>query len=229
MTEEQIIRQALLQAAALDLAQKNLPEAPPFSPTYAAWEKRFLSRFFSFSRWVLRPPWQKALQAAACLFLVLSLAAATLLAVSPQARAWVELWLTYLGEQQVTYSLEGDEPVKDDTLWAPQRLPNGYAPAAQYHLEHTHVIVYRNQEGDEIEFSYDRMIHGNEISLDNKDRTRSPLSVNGMPGYLSVSETDPKPNSLIWFDQEAQYAFLLVSSLSPETLLSLAESVAPVP
>ena len=44
MTDNQLIRQALLDAALADYGTAGLLEAPSFSTKYLAWEKKFLRK-----------------------------------------------------------------------------------------------------------------------------------------------------------------------------------------
>lgn len=59
--------------------------------------------------------------------------------------------------------------------------------------------------------------------------TITNVRVNGLPGQLFIADpTTNHENMLLWFDEENNHSFLLMSHLPCDTLLDIAESVRPV-
>lgn len=227
MNPNEPIRQALLDAAEEDLRQALAdPTKPAFSPRYLAWEKKFLRNPIGLSKRTLRPVWKTVLRWAACFLLVVSLSLGTLMAVSPQARAWVTAWFTEQHKDHVTYRFQGEAlPTEALRDWAPTYLPDGYEQTDYIDLENIVSILYNNDDPKmEIELSYQLLTEGGGESLDNERHEITPVSIHGMSGYLHTA-TDDSQNMLVWFDEANHHAFLLMSRVDCDTLIRIAESV----
>lgn len=222
------IRQAFLDAAEEDFRQAlaDAPEPPAFSPKYQAWERKFLRNPIGFSKRTLRPVWKTVLRWAACFLLVISLSLGTLMAVSPQARAWVISWVTEWHEDHVTYRFRGDDlPTEALRDWVPAYLPDGYEQTNLIDLPGVVSILYNNDDPEmEIEFCYQLLTEGSGYSLDNERHDISSISIHGMTGYLYTA-TDGSQNMLVWMDEKNHHAFLLMSRVNCDTLIRIAESV----
>ena len=229
MNDDLLIRQAMLDAALADFPQADLPEAPSFSPKYLAWERKFLRSPQAFAQRTLRPMWQTTLRSAACFLLVVSLSFASLMAFSPQARAWVASWFTEWHEDHVTYRFTGETlPTEALRDWAPTYLPDGYVQTDFIDLPGVVSILYNNDDPTmEIEFSYQLLTEGGGEHLDNERHTPSPITIRGMQGEFWEA-TDGSQNFLVWFDEESKHAFLLMSRQPKNELIKIAESVEPI-
>ena len=226
MKEDLLIRQALLDAALADYGTAGLLEAPSFSTKYLAWEKKFLRNPLAFAQRALRPVWKTALRSAACFLLVASLSFGSLMAFSPQARAWVASWFVKSYSDHVEYHFAGDyTPITENLQkWTPTYLPDGYVQTDFIDLPGVVSILYNNDDPTmEIEFSYQLMSNIGE-QLDNERHTPSPRSIRGMQGEFWES-TDGSQNFLVWFDEENKHAFLLMSRQPRDVLIQIAESV----
>lgn len=77
-----------------------------------------------------------------------------------------------------------------------------------------------------ITFSYQWITNGRGENLDNEHHTITNVRVNGLPGQLFIADpTTNHKNMLLWFDEENNLSFLLMSRLPCDTLLDIAESV----
>lgn len=222
------IRQALLDAAEEEffLALAHAPDVPGFSVRYQAWEEKFLRDPIGFSKRTLRPVWKTVLRWAACFLLVVSLSLGTLMAVSPQARAWVVSWVTEQYEDHVTYRFRGEDlPTEALRDWAPTYLPEGYVQTDFIDLPGVVSILYNNDDPEmEIELSYQLLTEGSGENLDNERHKITSVSIHGMPGYLHTA-TDGSQNMLVWMDEKNHHGFLLMSRVDCDTLIRIAESV----
>lgn len=226
MNDDLFLRQALLDAALADFTREDLPEAPSFSAKYLAWEKKFLRNPISFAQRVLRPMWKTALRSAACFLLVISLSFGSLMAFSPQARAWVVSWFTEWYEDHVTYRFTGETlPTEALRDWTLGYLPEGYVQTDYIDLENMVIQLYNTDDPDmEIEFSYQLLTDGSEYSLDNEYHVPSPITVNGMAGEF-LAAIDGSKNMIVWFDEVNHHAFFLMSYLSQDALIQIAENI----
>ena len=229
MNDDLLIRQALLDAALADYGTAGLLEAPSFSTKYLAWEKKFLRNPQAFAQRALRPVWQTALRSAACFLLVVSLSFGSLMAFSPQARAWIVSWFVKSYSDHVEYRFAGDyTPITENLQnWTPTYLPDGYVQTDFIDLPGVISILYNNDDPSmEIEFSYQLMSNVGE-QLDNERHTPSPITIRGMQGEFWEA-TDGSQNFLVWFDEESKHAFLLMSRQPKNELIKIAESVEPI-
>lgn len=223
------IRQALLDAAEEEffLALAHAPDVPGFSIRYQAWEEKFLRDPIGFSKRTLRPVWKTVLRWAACFLLVVSLSLGTLMAVSPQARAWVVSWVTEWHEDHVTYRFRGEDlPTEALRDWVPTYLPDGYTEVDRTCLTESVIITYRNEAtSQEIEFSYEPIMEGMGFNVDNENRSIYDITIQNMSGHLLQSLLPTKPHILVWFDDEYHYGFCLISYEPCDILIQVAESV----
>ncbi len=221
------IRQALLQAALEDYqnALISAPSAPAHSPAYCRWEKRLLRNPVALLRRQGRTPWAKALRTAACLLLVVSLSAATILATSAQAREWVARWIVRENDTHISYDFQGPAPADQMAAWAPTYLPEGYTQTRYNDLENLVDIFYGTDNPEmQIHFSYQRLASGEGENLDNEHYTTSDIFINGIYGQLYTA-SDNYPNMIVWFDESAGYSFFLAAQLPVNELVKIAESV----
>ena len=226
MNDDLLIRQALLDAALADYGTAGLLEAPSFSPKYLAWENKFLRNPIAFAQRALRPVWQTILRSAACFLLVVSLSFGSLMAFSPQARAWVVSWFTEWYEDHVRYQFQGEYlPVESLQDWTLSYLPEGYAQTDYIDLKNIVIRLYNNDDPNmEIEFNYQLLTDGNEYRLDNERHIPSDISIHNMSGqYLAA--IDGSQNFLVWADEENKHVFLLMSRLPRDELIKIAENV----
>lgn len=225
-TTDNLIRQALLEAADRELAQLDAEELS-FSEDYLLWEKKFLQDPQGMTRKKLRPLWSRALRTAACFLLVVSLSFGAVMVGSPQARAWVRFWVVDWQEDHVTYQYEGESlPTEALQDWKPTYLPEGYEQTDYIDLPGVVSILYNNEDPDmQIEFSYMLLTDGSGYGLDNERHKISDVSVNGLPGNLFIGTTNDDGNMLTWMDPVNHTNFLLMSRVSCDTLIQIAESV----
>lgn len=231
-SELQLIRRALLQAAAEEYqeALDAVPEAPPFSTKYRRWEKTFLRNPTAVLRAAPqfhRPQWQRTLRTVACFLVALSVAFGSIMAASPTARAAVIRWLTREEPDHIAYDFEGRIPNEPLGLWEPAYLPEGYWQDEIIDFDVTKTIYYETNDPEMgITFSYQWITNGRGENLDNEHHTITNVRVNGLPGQLFIANpTTNHENMLLWFDEENNRSFLLMSHLPCDTLLDIAESV----
>lgn len=227
---DRMIRQALLAAAEADCQQvmaQTTEELSP-SPAYQRWTRRFLKNPLAELRRTRRPVWKRVMRSAACILLILSLSFGTLMAVSPDARAWVIKWFAQEHSTHVSYEYTEEVPVEKLGKWVPTYLPEGYTQTDFIDLGNQVVVNFNNHDPErKITLNYHLMSEGGGFGLDNEHHEISNITISNMPGQLFTAKNNG-PNMLVWFNENAQHAFLLVSKIDCDTLLRIAESVEPV-
>lgn len=225
--EDQQIREALLQAAMEEFsAVCGAEPVAVFSEKYQRWENRFLSNPLAFAKKKLRPTWKRVLRTAACVLLAATLSLGTLFATNAQARAFILRWITEIYSTHVTYRFTGVQlPTEALRHWQATYLPEGYEQTEFIELGAMGSVLYNNDDPEmEIELSYQLLAEGGGEGLDNERHIITSVRINGLPGYLFTA-TDGGQNMLIWFDEENHHSLLLMSRISCDTLIRIAEGV----
>ena len=99
----------MMQSILIDALQadwsNDIEATPPVAPSvkYRRWERAILVDPFRWYRRKMRPHWKKCLQNIAAVLLVVLLSFATLMAVSPTARATVVKWFEVQRENYIEY------------------------------------------------------------------------------------------------------------------------------
>ena len=109
--------------------------------------------------------------------------------------------------------------------WVPTNLPEGYTLLHWEDFGTWVEMVYADEHtGQTLQFRYQRLSTGGGWSLTNRNTTRTEVSVRGLPGHLYTAQ-EGSSHTLVWFDQESGYSFLLSAQLPVEELLAVGEGV----
>lgn len=229
MTDEELdlmMQKVLTDAAELDCA----PEASDgtFTPSRSH-EREMRSMLLDPDGWARkrsRPVWKKALQAAAVIVVALLVGFGGLMAVSPEARAAVNRWITDEGEGYVTYTYSGDDYEK---LVMPRyvisALPEDYVEIAREEFPTSILIEYENDEGTIIGLSYDYMHQGGMTGFITGDDDIIDVKIGNLPGKMFVPKDPDSVRDITWIDPKANIQFVLYGFIDEDTLLELAQSV----
>ena len=107
-------------------------------------------------------------------------------------------------------------------------LPGSHAALGSYELAEGYTLLHREDfgtwvemvyadehTGQTLQFCYQRLSTGGGWSLTNRNITRTEVSVRGLPGHLYTAQ-EGSSHTLVWFDQESGYSFLLSARLPVE-------------
>ena len=227
MTEQELdrrIRDALLLAEEAEYAFL-LPGEPaelPVPPELLRRMRPLLADPFGRKRRLRR----RAGRTAAAVVLAAALTAGTVLAVSPEARAWVRNMIVEILEEYTTIRFvdETGGQTGETGQWAPAWLPEGYKLKEEMIDPFYSILIYQNSKGNEISLHYTNS-EGAAFNLDNEHHTEKTILVNGTSAYLLQATEDGQESSLTWYDELSRTAFLLLAELPPEELIQIAESV----
>ncbi len=230
MTEhefEALVRQALLKSAEQD-CERLLCAVPDFSPSlrYLAWEKKLLANPFGYAKKQTRPLWKKVLRAAACVVLAVGISVGGLLAVSPDARAWVQQIFAEWFDTHARFTFSGNAG-QEAGAWKTSYLPEGFQLVKEEGITMKN-MVYENTEGRRIYFTYAPANESTMFSTDSEHQDYTPITVNGSPAHLLAAKESGETSFLLWVNEDG-IAFELMSSIDSEELIRIAERVQKAP
>ena len=148
--------------------------------------------------------------------------------INTQVRAATITWIKKAFQGQTVFSFlqDTDEATLDFQLtW----LPDGMKLTADTWTKVAHSQLYQNpdkaNEGFIIQCG--RMASQNDLTLIHSDAKYDVQSVeiNGMLGELYVSDDPAVSNVLVWIDDSNKIVITIDSSLSPDVILHIAESI----
>lgn len=229
---DKMLRSALMDAAQAEWEQvmeEPQPE-PEFSARYLRERKRLLKDPFGYAKRKSRPMWKKVLQTAASIVLVAGIGLGGVLAVSPEARAWVAQQMSVIwGDKFAVFTVsERQEGFADVCNYRPAYIPDGFELVEEWIPNEFYVILsYKDESGGFIDYECVSLSSEGAFgfSVDNEHSDSSEISVNGLPATLMISNTEGYPSYLVWMDGEAGVAYCITTSLACEEMIQIAESV----
>lgn len=225
MISEDALRRAAREAdrALVD----SLPDPADCAHTFSPKFQRRMARLIRRHR---HKGLYRGLRRAACVLLAVLLGGTIFLSVNEEAQATFYGWLRehVTGGQMYTYQ---GEPVEESGVVRYQlTVPEGYQ--LEDAIEGNGFFEYRyvNEEGDLLQFSYVyELEEGMRASfVDESKMKRQQATVRGNAADLYISIQEGGNNSLIWTEKSTGVLMDLTGPLDKETLLALAETVAPV-
>lgn len=222
-----VLRAALLDANWADFSGviEGARETPVFSPRFLAWEQAFLAAPFAFARRKARPAWKKALRAAACVLLALSLALGAAM-LNPSARArivhTVETWFAEYTSFTFT-GPAGGEALPGD--WRPTYVPEGFRETDSVVRGRQTRVTYENADGVFIRLVYTPATQGSKFSLDNEHSDHKQIAIGEHTADLFISNTEGYFSDIIWVDEDSGIAFWIYSEIDYHELINMAESM----
>lgn len=226
MTEQELerrIREALLLAAQAesDYLLPGEAEQVPLPPGFVRRMRPLLSDPFGRKRRLRR----RAGHCAAAVALAAALTAGTVLAVSPEARAWVRSILVEILEEYTTIRFvhESDGQTGELGEWTPTWLPEGYELVEIVNLGTRTRSTYANGDGNMIYFEYSTP--ETISSFNNEHHEEMEVWINGCSGYMLQAVEPGYMSSLTWYHQPSGSVFSLLGEISSDELIKIAECV----
>ena len=226
MTERELdrrIRDALLLAeeAEYGFLLPGEPAELPVPPELLRRMRPLLADPFGRKRRLRR----RAGRTAAAVVLAAALTAGTVLAVSPEARAWVRNMIVEILEEYTTIRFvnETGGQTGETGQWAPAWLPEGYELTEIVNLGTRTRLTYTNSDGNTIYFQHSTA--GTISSFNNEHHEEMDVRINDLPGYLLRAVEPGYRSSLTWYDQASGTAFSLMAELPADELIQIAESI----
>ena len=229
MTNDELLRNALLDAAAAEFAAELSDTSPAEASARLLRSMRaMLNDPNGWARRRRRPVWQRLARAAAMILLALSLSLGALMAASPTVRASVVRWVTEWYETHVLYRFSGayeGEPLESLPRYEITAMPEGYELYRIIEHVGSYGVIYTNENDDFLVLDYQRMTQGAAHDISTENVVISDVEINGCPGRLFHS-LDPEVSSgVIWFDENSDLSFYVDGFFDDLELLRIAESV----
>ena len=134
---------------------------------------------------------------------------------------WVkEIYGTYF-----VYHFEGSSDVNKELVdYRPTLIPNGYTEFYSDTTEDTIIVVYANEEGEMLKFSYSHNPDNTTWFVGADSLTVQPITINGISGEAITSTEQGAATAIMWITTE-NTAFNISGFLSVEDLIAMAESL----
>lgn len=223
MTDEALdalAKQLLLDAARLeyrDIIQSD--EQHTFSPSFERKMKKLVRR-------ADHPVRHRITQTAACVALVVIIGGGSVLAVSAEARAAFFGWIREVYETYFVYHYEGAETIApEDVVYRPTWLPEGYAESMVPELDGQVAVIYKNEEGNLMSFSYSTDPEIINLQVEGNKGSIERVFIGDLPGDLYIDADEDAQDVLVWMDDQNGIVYWISANLPAEDLIKMAESV----
>ena len=171
-----------------------------------------------------KPVWKVIVQKVAIILLVLSLGFGSVMVVSPAARAAVKRWVMEIYETHITYRFSGEPISGPMPQYIFSEIPDGFVEMDCFENDAYVSLFYQGQDGDVLCLDYVRMQEGVGGIVTTQNNV-ADVTVNGMEGQIFLPTATRGQTTVIWIDPLANIQFLVDSSLPPDVVMELAESV----
>ena len=116
--------------------------------------ERFERKIRKLRRRADHPVLYKAMHRAAAVILAILIAGGTWITVDVEVRAAFLGWVKEFYETYIVYHFEGSSDEKNSAEYRPTILPSGYTEVYSDTTEDTIIVVYANEKGEMLKFSY---------------------------------------------------------------------------
>ena len=229
MTNDELLRFALLDAAAVEFAAELADTSPAeASPRLLRSMTAMLNDPNGWARRRRRPLWRRLARTVAVILLALSLSLGALMAVSPTVRATVGRWVAEWYETHVLFRFSGEyegDPLAPMPRYEITAMPEGYEQLRTIEHVGSYGVIYANEKDEWLMFDYQRMTQGSAHGFSTENVIIFEVKVKGCPAQLFRS-LDPEVSSgVIWFDENSGLSFYVDGFFDDLELLHIAESV----
>ena len=215
---------ALREACLMEL--ENIPseeelstdETLTFSPAFEKKMRKLIRR-------ADHPIRYRAVRAAACVLLAALLSGGAVLAFVPEVKASFSRWIKEVYETHIIYRYAGEgNNLTASEGYRPTWIPNGYEESYTSSSEYDFTVVYTNDIGQNLTFSYSTDMSGSAWFIENAMTATKQAYVNEMPADILIADNIETCNAIVWVDSE-NTAFYISAFLDEADLIRMAESV----
>lgn len=220
-----MITDEMISQAAGELAyamNKSLPEPGECNHQFSAGFERKIKRLMRRADY---PGMYRVFRAVASIILVISIGFASLLAISPEARAAVFGWVRRQYESFYEFYFEGEPEVSGEVRYCPQWIPEGYELESAQEIVGGERYIYSNKNGQSILFSYMSASESSKLYAEGAGCTQFDVEINGNHGEVFTSDNPEESNLIVWTDSETGILLYLNAILDKDSLVTFAENV----
>lgn len=171
------------------------------------------------------PFFYRSAQCAASVLLALLICAGAWLAIDVEARTAVFGWIKEVCESFFIYRYENDsDPEVTPMDFRPYWLPDGYSEFAVNDTADTITVIYANDAGEMMKFSYAHNPDQTDWFIDISDADRTSVTINGYQADLFLSSDPDVAGGILWTSSD-DTAFFISGFLSEEDFKKVAENI----
>lgn len=189
-----------------------------FSPTF---EKKIRK----LKRKANHPIFYQTMRRVASFALVLLISGSVVITANAEARAAFTGWVKEIYETYFVYRFEGSSDVNKELVdYRPTLMPDGYTESYSDITEDTIIVVYTNEKGEMLKFSYSHNLDNATWFVGTDPLTVQMVTINGVSGEAITASEIGSANAIMWITAE-NTAFNISGFLSIDDLVAVAESV----
>lgn len=187
--------------------------------------KNFERKMKRLSRKANHPFLYRSLQRIASILLAIFLGGVVWLSVDIEARAFFFGWIREVYETYIVYRFEGNyDGNTAPEEYRPTWVPTGYAEFHTSNSEDDFTVIYANDIGQALTFSYSRETTGSVWYVKNTMISTKQVYVNGIVADILLADSIEIANAIVWIDSQ-NTAFYISGFLDEADLIRMAESV----
>ena len=186
---------------------------------------QFKKKIKKLKRKADHPVFYHAARRIASIVLAILIAGGVWITVDAEARAAFVGWVKEIYGTYFVYHFEGSSDVNKELVdYRPTLIPNGYTEFYSDTTEDTIIVVYANEEGEMLKFSYSHNPDNTTWFVGADSLTVQPITINGISGEAITSTEQGAATAIMGITTE-NTAFNISGFLSVEDLIAMAESV----
>ena len=222
MVTDEMIRRAAIQSsmAWTEALEQDYKQDVQYEPS-----AKFKKRIRKLSRKVNQPYLYGTLQRVASIVLAILMTGSAWLTFDAQARDVFFGWVKEVYEEFFVYRLEGDMLLEgDSSTYTLGWIPDGYTEAHSIRIDGTTTVLWINENGQFLEFSYTSPGYEIDWFLDGTNVEQHEIEIGVVLGEFFLSTDSQTASALVWI-QEDNTAFYLSGFFDEAELLELANSI----
>lgn len=222
MITDEMLRVAAARSCEIYVAHLEKGFDPEMKHEFSS---EFLKKIERLKRRAKHPVFYKTMHRVASIILAILITGGAWITVDAEARAAFFGWVKEIYETYFVYRFEGSSNVnKELVVYRPTVIPNGYTEFYSDTTEDTIIVVYANEEGQMLKFSYCHNPDNTTWFVGTDPLTVEPIEINGIRGEVVTSTETGAAVTIMWITED-NTAFNLSGFLSTEDLVAIAESV----
>ena len=168
-------------------------------------------------------------QRAAGFILVLFVGFMIIFTVSPTVRASVIGWIRERYESYIEYFFNDhlSESPESKEKFDITSLPDGFIESQRVDLDGFCLVVYSNENGNNINFYYSKDPEAGNIMIREEDSTIVTERVNNYEADIYLPNDPSNATSIIWYNTEDNMMFYVSAVCDMDTIIQMAESIKP--
>ena len=216
-----------MKAAADGLFQAMLDSLPDEDRCATEFSSRFERKMKHLIHRVEHSTRYRVLQKVASIALVILIGFATVLAVSPSARAAFFGWVMEQYESFTKYYFEGMVQEESATYsYELSELPEGFVEFTRDEIPGKTTVYYANYNTNQIMFFvYSHRKDDGDFFIKSNDYSSNSVLVNTTTGIFYESNDSNQANALVWSDPNTNTWFCLSAFLDESNIIHMAEKI----